>query len=200
MASDNKSLGKFHLVGLPTAPRGVPQIEVSFDIDANGILNVSAKDRGTGKEQKITITSSSGLAEEEIKTMVDEGEAHVEEDRRKREEIEARNRADNLVYNTEKILTENRDKISDDDAKAIEDAVADTKKAMEGDDVEAINKAVENLTQSSHRLAEVMYQSTQQEGQEPPPGDPQSTAGGAEQGQPDDEVIDAEYVDVDDKK
>jgi molecular chaperone DnaK len=200
MASDNKSLGKFHLVGLPTAPRGIPQIEVSFDIDANGILNVSAKDRGTGKEQKITITSSSGLAEEEIKTMVDEGEAHVEDDRRKREEIETRNRADNLVYNTEKILTENRDKISDDDAKVVEDAVADTKKAMEGDDVEAINKAVENLTQSSHRLAEVMYQSTQQEGQEPPPGDPQSTPEGDEQGQPDDEVIDAEYVDVDDKK
>ena len=200
MANANKSLGKFHLVGLPTAPRGVPQIEVSFDIDANGILNVSAKDRGTGKEQEITITSSSGLAEEEIKQMVDEGEAHVEEDLRKREEIETRNRADNLVYNTEKILTENRDKISDDDAKAIEDAVADTKKAMEGDDVEAINKAVENLTQSSHRLAEVMYQSTQQEGQEPPPGDPQSTPEGAEQAQPDDEVIDAEYVDVDDKK
>ncbi len=132
--------------------------------------------------------------------MVEEGEAHGEEDRRRREEIEARNRADNLVYNTEKILTENRDKISDDDAKVVEDAVADTKKAMEGDDVEAINKAVENLTQSSHRLAEAMYQSTQQEGQEPPPGDPQSTPEGAEQGQPDDEVIDAEFVDVDDKK
>ena len=200
MASGNKSLGKFHLVGLPPAPRGVPQIEVSFDIDANGILNVSAKDRGTGKEQKITITSSSGLAEEEIKEMVEEGEAHAEEDRRKREEIEARNRADNLVYNTEKILTENRDKISDDDAKAIEDAVADTQKAMEGDDVEAINKAVENLTQASHRLAEVMYQSAQQRGQEPTPGDPQSSSEGAQEGQPDDEVIDAEYVDVDEKK
>ena len=200
MASGNKSLGKFHLVGLPTAPRGVPQIEVSFDIDANGILNVSAKDRGTGKEQKITITSSSGLAEAEIKEMVEEGEAHAEEDRRKREEIEARNRADNLVYNTEKTLTENRDKISDDDAKAIEDAVADTQKAMEGDDVEAINKAVENLTQASHRLAEVMYQSAQQGGQEPTPGDPQSSSEGAQEGQPDDEVIDAEYVDVDEKK
>jgi len=200
MVSGNKSLGKFHLVGLPSAPRGLPQIEVSFDLDANGILNVSAKDRGTGKEQKITITSSSGLAEEEIKEMVEEGEAHAEEDRRKREEIEARNRADNLVYNTEKILKENRDKINDDDAKAIEDAVADTKKAMEGDDVEAINKAVENLTQASHRLAEVMYQSAQQGGQEPTPGDPQSSSESAQEGQQDDEVIDAEYVDVDEKK
>ena len=200
MAIGNKSLGKFHLVGLPSAPRGLPQIEVSFDIDANGILNVSAKDRGTGKEQKITITSSSGLAEEEIKEMVEEGEAHAEEDRRKREEIEARNQADNLVYNTEKILTENRDKISDDDAKAVENAVADTKKAMEGDDVEAINKAVENLTQASHRLAEVMYQSAQQGGQESTPDDPESSSEGTQEGQPDDEVIDAEYVDVDEKK
>ena len=200
MATGNKSLGKFHLVGLPSAPRGLPQIEVSFDIDANGILNVSAKDRGTGKEQKITITSSSGLAEDEIKEMVSDGEAHAEEDRRKREEIEARNQADNLVYNTEKILTENRDKISDDDAKAVEDAVADTKKAMEGDDVEAINKAVENLTQASHRLAEVMYQSAPQGGQEPPPDDPEGSSEGTSEGQPDDEVIDAEYVDVDEKK
>ena len=201
MATGNKSLGKFHLVGLPSAPRGIPQIEVSFDIDANGILNVSAKDRGTGKEQKITITSSSGLAEDEIKEMVSDGEAHADEDRRKREEIEARNQADNLVYNTEKILTENRDKISDDDAKAVEDAVADTKKAMEGDDVEAINKAVENLTQASHRLAEVMYQSAPQDGQEqPPPDDPEGSSEGTSEGQPDDEVIDAEYVDVDEKK
>ena len=200
MATGNKSLGKFHLVGLPSAPRGLPQIEVSFDIDANGILNVSAKDRGTGKEQKITITSSSGLADDEIKEMVSDGEAHAEEDRRKREEIEARNQADNLVYNTEKILTENRDKISDDDAKAVEEAVADTKKAMEGDDVEAINKAVENLTQASHRLAEVMYQSAPQDGQEPPPDDPEDSSEGTSEGQPDDEVIDAEYVDVDEKK
>ena len=200
MATGNKSLGKFHLVGLPSAPRGLPQIEVSFDIDANGILNVSAKDRGTGKEQKITITSSSGLAEDEIKEMVADGETHAEEDRRKREEIEARNQADNLVYNTEKILTENRDKISDDDAKAVEDAVADTKKAMEGDDVDAINKAVENLTQASHRLAEVMYQSAPQGGQEPPPDDPEGSSEGTSEGQPDDEVIDAEYVDVDEKK
>ena len=200
MATGNKSLGKFHLGGLPSAPRGLPQIEVSFDIDANGILNVSAKDRGTGKEQKITITSSSGLAEDEIKEMVSDGEAHAEEDRQKREEIEARNQADNLVYNTEKILTENRDKISDDDAKAVEDAVADTKKAMEGDDVEAINKAVEVLTQASHRLAEVMYQSAPQDGQEPPPDDPEGSSEGTSEGQPDDEVIDAEYVDVDEKK
>ncbi len=200
MASGNKSLGRFHLVGLPAAPRGLPQIEVSFDIDANGILNVSAKDRGTGKEQKITITSSSGLADEEIKEMVEAGESHAEEDSQKKEEVETRNRADNLVYNTEKILKENREKISDDDAKAIEDAIADTQKTIEGDDVEAINKAIENLTQASHRLAEVMYQSAQQEDQESPPADPQNSDESAQEGQQDDEVIDAEYVDVDEKK
>ncbi|MCH6569799.1 MAG: Hsp70 family protein, partial [Acidobacteria bacterium] len=124
----------------------------------------------------------------------------AEGDRRKREEIEARNIADNLVYNTEKILTENRDKISDDDAKAVEDAVAETKKAIEGDDLEAINKAIENLTQASHRVAEVMYQSAQEGGQETTRGDSQSTSESGDEGQTDDEVIDAEYVDVDDKK
>jgi len=197
MSPDNKSLGKFHLVGIPAAPRGVPQVEVTFDIDANGILNVSAKDRGTGKEQKITITSSSGLAEEEIQSMVQEGESHEEEDRKKKEQIEARNRADNLVYSTEKILNEHRDKVSEADASAIEDALAETRKAIEEGDTEGINKAVEGLTQASHRLAEVMYQSSQEEppdgGQVPPEGAPEEKA-------EEDEVIDAEYVDVDDKK
>ncbi len=201
MATDNKSLGKFHLVGLPAAPRGIPQIEVTFDIDANGILNVSAKDRGTGKEQKITITSASGLADEEIDSMVQEGESHAEEDRRKTEEIEARNRADNLVYSTEKILNENRDKIGDEDAKAIEDALAETKKAVEEGDTEQINQAAENLTQASHRLAEAMYQTSQEPGQEPPQAEPQTPSEEAAGTAPeDDEVIDAEYVDVDDKK
>ena len=200
MAADNKSLGKFHLVGIPSAVRGIPQIEVTFDIDANGILNVSAKDLGTGKEQKITITSSSGLAKDEIETMVQEGEAHAEEDRRKKEEIEARNRADSLVYSTEKILNENRDKISDTDAKAIEDALVETKKAVEEGSVEEINQAAEKLTQASHRLAEVMYQSTQEQGQESQSG-PQDSSEDAADGAPqDDEVIDAEYVDVDEKK
>ena len=200
MASDNKSLGKFHLVGIPPAPRGVPQIEVTFDIDANGILNVSAKDRGTGKEQKITITSSSGLDESEIGKMVDQATSHESEDRVKKEEIEARNRADSLVYSTEKILTENRDKISDSDAEKIQDAISDTKKAVEEGGVDRINQAVENLTQASHSLAEAMYQSQQAEpdqaqtDQQAPPQDD----GGEKQ--EDEEVIDAEYVDVDEKK
>ena len=205
MASDNKSLGKFHLVGIPSAARGIPQIEVTFDIDANGIISVSAKDLGTGKEQKITITSSSGLAEEEIETMVQEGESHAEEDRLKKEEIEARNRADSLVYSTEKILNENRDKISDTDAKSIEDALAETKKAVEEGSGEEINQATEKLTQASHQLAEVMYQSAQEPGQEPGQESPQadsqtSSEEAAEGASEDDEVIDAEYVDVDDKK
>ena len=200
MAADNKSLGKFHLVGIPSAVRGIPQIEVTFDIDANGILSVSAKDLGTGKEQKITITGSSGLAKDDIETMVQEGEAHAEEDHRKKEEIEARNRADSLVYSTEKILNENRDKISDTDAKAIEDALVETKKAVEEGSVEEINQAAEKLTQASHRLAEVMYQSAQEQGQESQSG-PQDSSEDAADGAPqDDEVIDAEYVDVDEKK
>ena len=200
IASDNKSLGKFHLVGIPPAPRGIPQIEVTFDIDANGILNVSAKDRGTGKEQKITITSSSGLDESEIQKMVDQSKSHESEDRLKKEEIEARNRADSLVYSTEKILTENRDKISDSDAKNVQDAISDTKKALEEGGVDRINQAVENLTQASHSLAEVMYQTQQagqdqaQTGQQAPPQDD----GGEKQ--QDEEIIDAEYVDVDEKK
>lgn len=202
MARDNKSLGKFHLVGIPAAPRGVPQIEVTFDIDANGILNVSAKDRGTGKEQKITITASSGLDEGEIDRMVSEAESHADEDKQKKAEIEARNRADNLVYSTEKILNENRDKISDSDVQSIEAALEETRKAMEGSDVDQINQATENLTQASHKLAELMYQSTQGAAQAGGPGteagpQAESQEAGEEQ---EDEVIDAEYVDVDDKK
>jgi molecular chaperone DnaK len=200
MARDNKSLGKFHLVGIPAAPRGLPQIEVTFDIDANGILNVNAKDLGTGKEQKITITGSSGLNENEIERMVKEAESHGDEDKRKKEEIEARNRADNLAYSTEKILKENRSKISDQDAKNIEEALAETKKAIEQGGVDRINEAVEKLTRASHRLAEVMYQQTaqqQQDAQSGPTGEP---GAGAEDTGKKDEVIDAEYVDVDEKK
>jgi molecular chaperone DnaK len=195
MARDNKSLGRFHLVGIPPAPRGVPQIEVTFDIDANGILNVSAKDRGTGKEQKITITGSTGLNEKEIEEMVKSAEAHAEEDRRKREEIEARNRADNLVYSCEKLLRENRDKLSGTDVQQVEQAIERTKKAIEEGGVDRINAAVEELTQASHRLAEVIYQASQ--GQEASAGASQQSAssGGSQ-----DEVVDAEYVDVDDKK
>ncbi|MBI3939631.1 MAG: molecular chaperone DnaK [Acidobacteria bacterium] len=199
MAHDNRTLGKFHLVGLPAAPRGVPQIEVTFDIDANGIVNVSAKDLGTGKEQKITITASSGLSKDEIDKMMKEADAHSDEDRRKRDEIEARNRADNLVYNTEKILRENREKIPEADAKNIEAGIEATKKAMESGDAQQINAAVEKLTQASHKLAEIMYQTAQAQNarasqRQPSPNEP---AGGK---QKDDDVIDAEFVDVDEKK
>ena len=195
MATDNKSLGKFHLVGIPAAPRGVPQIEVTFDIDANGILNVSAKDRGTGKEQKITITGSSGLSDGEIKGMVDEAESHAEEDRLKKGETEARNRGDNLVYNTEKILQENQDKLGESDIQTVEEAVAETKKALEEGGAERINEAVEKLEQASHRLAEVMYQSQQED-----EGTQQAPPEEEDQSQQEDEVIDAEYVEVDEKK
>ncbi|MGW8178837.1 MAG: molecular chaperone DnaK, partial [bacterium] len=201
LAKDNKSLGKFHLVGIPPAPRGVPQVEVTFDIDANGILNVNAKDRGTGKEQKITITASSGLSDGEIDNMVKDAEAHAEEDRQRKEEIEARNRADNMVYSTEKILKENRDKISESDAKAVEEALENAKKAVENGGVEEMNKAVEELTQASHKLAEVMYQSAQADQQ---PGGESTGSGNGESAdqdsQEDEEVIDAEYVDVDEQK
>jgi molecular chaperone DnaK len=197
MARDNRTLGKFHLVGIPPAPRGVPQIEVTFDIDANGIVNVSAKDLGTGKEQKITITSSSGLSKDDINKMVKEAESHADEDKRKREEIEARNRADSLVYQTEKMLNENRSKLSDPDVKAVEAAIAETKKALEGGDAAAINRAADALTQASHKVAEAMYKSGAQAGGA---GGSSSGDGGAKSGEKTDDVIDAEYVDADDKK
>jgi molecular chaperone DnaK len=197
MARDNRTLGKFHLVGIPAAPRGVPQIEVTFDIDANGIVNVSAKDLGTGKEQKITITSSSGLSKDDINKMVREAESHADEDKRKKEEIEARNRADSLVYQTEKMLNENRSKISDTDAKAVETAIADTKKALEEGNVDRINKAADALTQASHRAAEAMYKGAAPGGQQ---GGTGSTDGSAQSGSKQDDVIDAEYVDADEKK
>jgi len=197
MARDNRTLGKFHLVGIPPAPRGVPQIEVTFDIDANGIVNVSAKDLGTGKEQKITITSSSGLSKDDINKMVKEAEAHSDEDKRKREEIEARNRADSLVYQTEKMLNENRSKLSDSDVKSVEAAIADCKKALESGDVAAINRAADALTQASHKVAEAMYRSGAQAGAG---GGGAANGAGAKAGEKTDDVIDAEYVDTDEKK
>ncbi|MGB7624809.1 MAG: molecular chaperone DnaK [Terriglobia bacterium] len=205
MAADNRTLGKFHLIGIPPAPRGVPQIEVAFDIDANGIVNVQAKDLGTGKEQKITITASSGLKKDEISQMQKDADAHAEEDKRRREEIEAKNKADSMVYNTEKLLKENRDKVSEDDAKNIEAAIADTKKAMEEGGLERINQAVEVLTTATHRLAEAMYkQAGAAAGQAgPPPGAQPGQTGGAASASPEGkqgDVIDAEYVDVDEKK
>ena len=198
MARDNRTLGKFHLVGIPPAPRGIPQIEVTFDIDANGIVNVSAKDLGTGKEQKITITSSSGLSKDDINKMVREADSHAEEDKRKREEIEARNRADSLVYSTEKVLRENRDKLSDSDVKSVEAAIADCKKALDGTDIDAINRAADALMQASHKVAEAMYKSGSQAGggQRGPASDGSGAAAGGKT----DDVIDAEYVDADEKK
>jgi molecular chaperone DnaK len=197
MARDNRTLSKFHLVGIPPAPRGIPQIEVTFDIDANGILNVSAKDLATSKEQKITITSSSGLTEEEIQQMVKEAEEHAEEDKKKKEEVEARNKADQMVYITEKVLRENQNKISEAEAKEIERAIEETKKAMHEGGKERIERALADLTRASHKLAEYMYQRA---------GASQSAAGETSSSEPkseekkEEEVIDAEYVEDDDKK
>ena len=198
MARDNRTLGKFHLVGIPAAPRGIPQIEVTFDIDANGIVNVSAKDLGTGREQKITITSSSGLSKDEIGRMVTDADSHADEDRRRREEIEARNRADSLVYQTEKLLRENRDKLSDSDAKTVEAAVADCKKALDDGNIDRINRAADALTQASHKVAESMYKTGAQGGSQA--GGSAQTGGSGRGGEKADDVIDAEYVDADDKK
>jgi len=198
MARDNRTLGKFHLVGIPPAPRGVPQIEVTFDIDANGIVNVSAKDLGTGKEQKITITSSSGLSKDEINKMVREAESHADEDKQQREEIEARNKAESLVYQTEKLLSEHRSKLADADVKNVESAIADTKKALEEGGADRINRAVDALTQASHKVAEAMYKSGAQPGAGAAGGGPDGSGPKAEN-KSEGDVIDAEYVDVDDK-
>jgi molecular chaperone DnaK len=201
MARDNRLLGVFSLVGIPPAPRGVPQIEVTFDIDANGILNVGAKDRATNNEQKITITSSSGLSKEEVEKMAKDAEAHAADDHKRKDEIEARNRADAMVYSVEKMLKEHRDKIGETEAKSVEEALENTKKAMADGDLERINAATDALTQASHKLAEVMY-SAGQPGQGGAPGgaaDAGATAGSAG-GEKKDNVVDAEFVDVDDKK
>jgi molecular chaperone DnaK len=198
MAADNRLLGVFQLVGIPPAPRGIPQIEVTFDIDANGILNVSARDKATAKEQKITITSSSGLSKEEVEKMAKDAESHTAEDSQRRDQVEARNRADAMVYNTEKTLKEHRAKISDEDAKSIEAALEAAKKAMKDGDAKEINKAVENLTTASHKLAEAMYKSAGAS-QESPGGSAGAAADGAKSEEKKDDVVDAEFVDVDDK-
>jgi molecular chaperone DnaK len=197
MARDNKTIGVFHLVGIPPAPRGVPQVEVSFDIDANGIMNVSAKDLGTGKEQKITITASSGLAKDEIDRMVRDAAAHTEEDRKRREEIEAKNRLDSLVYSSEKTFSENKGKLAAADASMIETALADAKKALEAGGTDAMNQAAERLQQASHKLAEAMYKgAAEASGGGADPAGPSASGSGAAK---EDEVIDAEYVDSDKK-
>ena len=192
LASDNKTIGNFELVGIPTAPRGVPQIEVTFDIDANGILHVSAKDLGTGKEQSIQITASSGLSKDEIERMVKEAESHAGDDKKKRELIEARNQADGLAYTTEKSLKEHSEKLDSETKKLIEDALAELKTAMEGDDSEVIKTKSEALAQASHKLAEMMYAQAQQ--------DDSAGAEGASGEPADENVVDAEFEDVGDKE
>jgi molecular chaperone DnaK len=202
MANDNKLLGQFDLVGIPPAPRGVPQIEVAFDIDANGIVHVNAKDLGTGKEQSIKITASSGLSKDEIEKMVREAQSHTEEDKKRRKLAESRNQADSLIYATEKNLAEHGDKIGEDDKTKIKDAVAAARRAMEGDNPDAIDEAVKTLTQASHKLAEEMYKKTSGDG-----GAGAGAAGSGPNGQtdsgakPDEKVVDAEFEEVDkDKK
>jgi molecular chaperone DnaK len=199
MASQNRTLGKFHLEGIPPAPRGVPQIQVTFDIDANGILNVTAKDMATGKDQKITITSSSGLSKEDVERMAKEAEAHFEEDKARREQIEARNQLDSLVYNMEKMLRENGDKISASERGNLENAIADAKKALESNEKRQMDEARERLTQASHKLAEQMYRAAQPQGA-PAGAQPGPSPSGEGQPKSDEGVVDAEYVDVDERK
>ena len=194
MAADNKILGQFDLVGLPTAARGIPQIEVTFDIDANGIVHVSAKDKATGKEQQIRIEASGGLQEEDIEKMLKEAESHASADKKRREGVETRNQADTLVHTTEKTLSENEDKISAEDKDKIEAALKELKEALEGEDAEAIQSKVEALTQASMALGEALYKAQQAEaaaGEETP-----DTADA--EGDSSEEVVDAEFEEVDD--
>jgi len=196
MAADNKLLGQFDLIGIPPAPRGVPQIEVTFDIDANGIVNVSAKDKGTGKEQQIRIQASGGLSEADIQKMVKDAEAHAEEDKKRKAQVEAKNHAEALVHSTEKALAEHGSKVGDADRRAIENAMADLKEALKGDDADAITTKTNALAQASMKLGEAMYKQAaeQQAGGGSGGGE---TAGG--DGKKED-VVDAEFTEVDDDK
>jgi molecular chaperone DnaK len=204
MAKDNKSIGRFDLVGIPPAPRGIPQIEVTFDIDANGILHVTAKDMGTGKEQSIRITPSSGLTEEEIDKMVKDAEAHADEDKKRKELIEVRNQADNIVYATEKSLKEHGDKVDPSTKDSIEKALENLKKVQNDEDVDKIKAAIEELTKVSHKLAEEMYKTASANA-----GNPEDSQGqGAESNQSEtnttqssgDDVVDADFEEVKDNK
>jgi molecular chaperone DnaK len=205
-APDNRTLGKFHLMGIPPAPRGLPQVEVTFDIDANGILNVSAKDMATSKEQKITITASTGLSKDEAEKMRTDAEAHADDDKRKLAEIEARNLLDNRVYQTEKLLRENREKLAESDAKSVEEALEKAKSALAGGNLESIEAANKELETASHKVAEVLYSAAQKAGAGGGAGTPPGAGGaaggpGPEPKKPGEgEVIDAEYVDVDETK
>jgi molecular chaperone DnaK len=198
MARDNRTLGKFHLVGIPPAPRGVPQIEVTFDIDANGILNVAAQDKGTGKQQNITVTTSSGLTKDEIQKMVKDAEANAAEDAKRKQEIEIRNQTDSLVYSTERTLSEHGAKLNEADKKAIEDALAEAREALKGEDTERMKRAQDAVTHAAHKLAEIMYRETQARGPEAggtAPGDGRGASGPKEG-----EVVDAEFEDLGQKK
>ncbi len=200
MAAGNKTLGRFELVGIPPAPRGVPQIEVTFDIDANGIVNVSAKDQATGKEQSIQITASSGLSEEEIDKLVKDAELHAEDDKKKRELVDARNTADALIYSTEKSIKDLGDKVDSETKSKVENAIEPLKKAMEGEDTAEIKRLSEELTQVSHKLAEAMYKQASQEAG-PQPDDNQANTDQPGAANPDDDVVDADFEEVkEDKK
>jgi molecular chaperone DnaK len=193
LARDNRTLGRFHLVGLPPAPRGVPQIEVAFDIDANGIVNVSAKDMATAKEQKITISGSSGLAKAEVDRMVKEAQSHAAEDQARRDLIDARNQADSLAYQVEKTVNENREKVPVGDLARIESAIADARKAAAGEDLAAIKRSVDDLQRASHGLAEHLYKSAQSS---PHSSGSESTRGSEGSNVKEGEVVDAEYAET----
>jgi len=203
MARDNRTLGRFHLDGIPPAPRGVPQIEVTFDIDANGILNVSAKDTATGKQQHIAITSSSGLSKEEIDKMVKEAEANAADDARHKQEIEVRNQTDSLVYSTERTLSEHGSKLAEADRKAIDDALAEAKEALKTDDLDRMKRAQDTLSKAAHKLGEVMYREAQAQAGQQQPGSgagPQAGGAGRPSGPKEGEVVDAEFEDLGEKK
>jgi molecular chaperone DnaK len=197
MAAYNKTLGRFDLADIPPAPRGVPQIEVTFDIDANGIVHVSAKDMATGKEQSIKITASSGLSQAEIDKLVKDAELHAEEDKALREKVEVKNNADSLIYSTEKSMKEMGDKVDSETKSKVDGVIAQLKKAMEGDDTAEIKRLTEELTQTSHKLAEAMYQQASQAGGPDAAGDGAQGQAAAD----DDDVVDADFEEVkDDKK
>jgi len=202
MARDNRPLGKFHLTGLPSAPRGVPQIEVTFDIDANGIANVSAKDMATQKEQKITITASSGLSKDEVDKMMREAESNADDDRKRKEEIETRNRADQAAYQAERLLKDAGDKLSASDRQPLESAIQDLKAAIEKNDVAEMKRTMEGLTTAQHKIAEAMYKTAQASSASDPGAQGASSAdgaGAASEGHASGDVIDAEVVEEEKK-
>lgn len=203
MAKDNRSLGKFHLDGIPPAPRGIPQVEVTFDIDANGIIHVTAKDKGTNKEQKITITDSTGLSEDEIEKMVKDAEANAEADKERREKIDVKNQLDSVIYSTEKTMKDNKDKLKEEDIKEAEGVVEEAKKHLE-DEIPAMKEQVEKVNEVAHKLAQSMYSQTQEQGEtsedgETSEGGKTSESTDADSGndkKSDDDVVDAEFEDV----